>query len=111
MNVGALSSYSVSIVLAASLLAGSAGAGHILCEDLTGHATKEMGCDYLENKHRIHFDFKDSKHKKVTHAFDEWAQPSFHSVQPNVSVPEPGALALLGIGLVGMALSHRRRRK
>ncbi|MBL4801522.1 MAG: PEP-CTERM sorting domain-containing protein [Emcibacter sp.] len=34
---------------------------------------------------------------------------TFSAVTVTVSVPEPGALTLMGFGLMGLALSRRRR--
>lgn len=40
----------------------------------------------------------------------KWAQPQFHDGTPSRNIPEPGTVALLGIGLVGAALSRRCKR-
>lgn len=62
MNITALNSNAVAIALAAISFAGSAGAGPLLCEDLTPHASVQSSCAYsdsyyVKNKHRIDYLF------------------------------------------------------
>jgi hypothetical protein len=41
---------------------------------------------------------------------ERWAQPQLVDAAPIRNVPEPGSLALFGIGLIGAALSRRYKR-
>jgi hypothetical protein len=153
MRRRALSIHTAAIALAAICFADTAGAGLVLCGDVTAHESVQSHCgDEGNKKNKLRIDdlfnaeipapiwvllgdwngkLKSGAPKRDDHLFHlwhpfllssawspgaafahdgRWAQAQLHSEAPKQNVPEPGCLALLGIGLVGAALSRRHKR-
>lgn len=148
MRIGALSVYTMVVALAAISFASSAGAGLVLCGDVTDDALMQTHCGdngSKKNKLSIEYLFEaatpastwgnvklrsggpkfDHLQLHRWHRLDlshgwrfgtvfvhdgRWMQPQLTDAAPSRSIPEPGTLALLSIGLLGAALSRRYKR-
>lgn len=87
MRSGALSTSAVVMALVAVSIAGPVAAGPILCGDIADPISVHLPCN------------------------GKWAQVQLHDASPTPIIPEPGPLALLGIGLVGVALARHFKRR
>lgn len=126
MNASALRNKpSMVTALAAILLSSSACAGPLLCEevDLQSRCPDSDGY-YIKAKHQIDHLFGPERPWIKSTLSDDWNRfgvkikfakeaderlLQLHGEDAVRSVPEPGSLLLLGIGLVGVALSRRLR--